>query len=106
MRHAQASGRARANAAYVNEQLAVFNAWLQGTGRDGSFRMGIGINSGPVMSGSVGSPRRLDYAVIGDTETAALVGPATDRSTGYAYRGSTPARSLLLCSGQKNTDDG
>jgi adenylate cyclase len=35
-------------------------------------RMGIGVNTGPVMSGSVGSERRLEYAAVGDaTNTAA-----------------------------------
>jgi len=31
------------------------------------FRMGIGLNSGPFMSGNVGSARRLEYTVHGDT---------------------------------------
>ena len=33
--------------------------------------MGIGLNSGPVMSGNVGSERRLEYTALGDTTNTA-----------------------------------
>jgi adenylate cyclase len=50
----------------VEERLPRFNAALAAEGAEG-FKMGIGLNSGPFMSGNVGSEQRLQYTVIGDT---------------------------------------
>jgi adenylate cyclase len=53
-------------------RLPRFNAWLQEQGLiDEPKRMGIGINTGTIMSGSVGSDRRLEYAAVGDATNTA-----------------------------------
>jgi adenylate cyclase len=52
-------------------RLGRFNASLAADRMDVAFRMGIGLNSGTVMSGNVGSKRRLEYAAIGDTTNVA-----------------------------------
>ncbi len=74
----------------------LFNA---ATGQD--FRIGIGLHSGAVMSGNVGSQRRMEYAAVGDvTNTAARLQGETkgtphqlllSESTRAALRGGDPA---------------
>ena len=51
--------------------LTEFNDWLRAQGRGDGFRIGVGLNSGAVMAGNVGSEKRLEYTVIGDTTNTA-----------------------------------
>lgn len=52
-------------------RLPRFNEWMRSEGLGEGFRMGVGLNSGVVMSGQVGSERRLEYTAIGDTTNTA-----------------------------------
>jgi adenylate cyclase len=55
----------------IGERLTRFNDYLHSQGLGQGFRMGIGLNSGRVMSGNVGSERRVEYTAIGDTTNTA-----------------------------------
>jgi adenylate cyclase len=55
----------------IGPRLAHFNAWLAEQGHDSGFAMGVGLNSGPVMAGNVGSEQRVEYTTIGDTTNTA-----------------------------------
>jgi adenylate cyclase len=55
----------------LRERLPRFNSWLRENGFPDAFRIGIGLNSGPLMSGNVGHERRLEYTAIGDTTNTA-----------------------------------
>jgi class 3 adenylate cyclase len=54
----------------LDVRMPRFNARLEAKGIR-AFRMGIGLNSGPFMSGNVGSERRMEYTVHGDTVNTA-----------------------------------
>ncbi len=55
----------------LETRLPRFNEWIHSEGLGDGFRMGIGLNSGNVMSGHVGSERRVEYAAVGDTTNTA-----------------------------------
>jgi adenylate cyclase len=65
------ANRAFAAAREMLHRMHGFNAWLESEHGGKGFKMGIGINTGLVMSGNVGSERRLEYAAIGDTTNTA-----------------------------------
>ncbi len=47
------------------ERLGEFNEWQEKQGRP-EFKIGIGLNYGPVTIGNIGSEKKMDYTVIGD----------------------------------------
>src|SRR5207248_7965645 len=64
-------------------RLPRFNGWIHSEGLGDGFRMGIGLNSGHVMSGHVGSERRVEYAAVGDTTNTASRIEALTKGTPY-----------------------
>jgi adenylate cyclase len=55
----------------IGRRLERFNGWLAEQGFEHGFAMGVGLNSGPVMAGNVGSEQRVEYTAIGDTTNTA-----------------------------------
>src|SRR5205823_6565719 len=78
----------------LHERLPRFNEWLEGEKLD-QFRMGIGVSSGPIMSGNVGSERRLEYTAIGDTVNTASRIEAHTKDGEHAVLLSEETRELL-----------
>ena len=76
-------------------RLAEFNDWLRSEGIGEGFKMGIGLNTGPVMSGNVGSERRLEYTAIGDTTNTAARLEGMTKGTPYQLYVSDSTRAAL-----------
>jgi adenylate cyclase len=77
-------------------QLERFNEWLHAEmGFEKSFRMGIGLNTGLVTSGNVGSLRRMAYTTIGDTTNTAARLEGMTKTTPYMLLMSEATREAL-----------
>ena len=77
-------------------RLPRFNEWIRSQGLGDGFRMGIGLNSGNVMSGHVGSERRVEYAAVGDTTNTASRIEALTKGTPHQLLLSDSTREALV----------
>lgn len=80
----------------IQEGLAAWNARRTAEGLPG-FKARVALNSGPVVVGDIGSARRVDYTVLGNTVNVAsrlegvappdeiVIGPETHRLLGGAF---------------------
>jgi adenylate cyclase len=78
----------------IGPRLARFNAWLAEQGFDRGFAIGVGLDSGTVMAGNVGSEQRVSYTALGDTTNTAsrLEGLTKEHRTMLFISDSTRAR--------------
>jgi adenylate cyclase len=76
-------------------RLPRFNTWMRERGVDDEFQIGVGLNSGPVMVGNVGSRRRLDYTAIGDTVNTAARLEGMTKGTPHSLFIADATRGLL-----------
>jgi adenylate cyclase len=79
----------------THERLTSFNEWLRSNGLADGFQIGIGIHSGRLMSGNIGSERRVDYTVIGDTSNTAARLEGMTKGSGHMVFVSEATREAL-----------
>ena len=77
----------------MRERLAAWNAARQRTGRP-PLRNGIGVHTGVVLAGNIGSADRLSYALVGDPVNVAsrIQGLTKELATDVLVSGTTRAR--------------
>jgi adenylate cyclase len=67
----------------VQDRLPRFNDWMRERGLSDGLRMGVGLNTGTVMSGNVGHERRVEYTTVGDTTNTAARLEGMTKGTPY-----------------------
>jgi adenylate cyclase len=89
------SDRAVAASREMLRRLDEFNDWLVDEDLADGFKMGIGLNTGTVMVGNVGSERRLEFTAIGDTtNTAARIEGMTKGTPWQLYLAESTRKAL------------
>ena len=68
----------------VGPALEAFNTEVREAGLHDGFRIGVGLNSGTVMAGNVGSERRMEYTTIGDTTNTSARLEGMTKGSGWA----------------------
>lgn len=77
------------------ERLPRFNEWIREQGYGDGFRMGVGLNSGQIMCGTLGSEQRMDYTMIGDAVNTASRLEGMTKGTPFPLFMSDSTRELL-----------
>jgi adenylate cyclase len=79
----------------LEARLPAVNQWMRDREVGAEFQIGIGLNSGPVMAGNLGSQRRLEYTTIGDTVNTAARLEGMTKGSGHSLFVADSTRELL-----------
>jgi adenylate cyclase len=77
------------------DRLPAVNEWMREQGVGAEFKIGIGLNSGPVMAGNLGSQERMEYTAIGDTVNTAARLEGMTKGSGHSLFVADSTRELL-----------